>query len=131
MAKLEEPPSAPTPDQPDEVEVADAAVPPVLVSNTIGEYVRASLARIKSGDAGILPVVAGLLLVSVLFQALNDHFLTAGNLVNLLVQSAVFSLLAMGEIYALLLGEIDLSIGFVGGVGAVLLAELVKPSVGR
>jgi D-xylose transport system permease protein len=130
MAKLEEPPSAPTPDEPDEVEVADAAVPPVLVSNTVGEYLRASFARIKGGDAGILPVVAGLLLVSVLFQALNDRFLTAGNLVNLLVQSAVFSLLAMGEIYALLLGEIDLSIGFVAGVGAVLLAELVKPSVG-
>jgi D-xylose transport system permease protein len=130
VAKLEEPPSAPTPDQPDEVEVADAAVPPELVSNTIREYVRASFARIKGGDAGILPVVAGLILVSVLFQALNDRFLTAGNLVNLLVQSAVFSLLAMGEIYALLLGEIDLSIGFVAGVGAVLLAELAKPSVG-
>ena len=130
MAKLEEPPSAPTPDEPDDVEVADAAVPPELVSNTIREYVRASFARIKGGDAGILPVVAGLILVSVLFQALNDRFLTAGNLVNLLVQSAVFSLLAMGEIYALLLGEIDLSIGFVAGVGAVLLAELAKPSVG-
>jgi len=130
MAKLEEPPSAPTPGQPDEVEVADVAVPPELVSNTVGEYLRASFARIKGGDAGILPVVAGLLLVSVLFQAANDRFLTAGNLVNLLVQSAVFSLLAMGEIYALLLGEIDLSIGFVAGVGAVVLAELAKPSMG-
>jgi len=128
MAKLDEPASAATPDE-EEEEVPQAAVPPELVANSVGEYLRASLARIKGGDTGILPVVAGLILVSILFQAMNDRFLTAGNLVNLLVQSAVFSLLAMGEIYALLLGEIDLSIGFVAGVGAVLLAELVKPSV--
>ena len=76
------------------------------------------------------PVVAGLLLVSILFQSQNDHFLTAGNLVNLLVQAAVFSLLAMGEVYALLLGEIDLSIGFVAGLGGVVMAELAKPTVG-
>jgi D-xylose transport system permease protein len=78
----------------------------------------------------VLPVVAGLLLVSILFQSQNDHFLTAGNLVNLLVQAAVFSLLAMGEVYALLLGEIDLSMGYVAGLGGVVLAELVKPTVG-
>ena len=127
MARLEEPPSAPSTGE-DQAE-GTQAVPPALVSNTGGEYLRASLARIRGGEMGILPVVAGLVLVSILFQALNDRFLTAGNLVNLLVQSAVFSLLAMGEIFALLLGEIDLSIGFVAGVGAVLLAELVKPSV--
>ena len=49
---------------------------------------------------------------------------------NLLIQAAVFSLLAMGEVYALLLGEIDLSTGFVAGLGGVILAELVKPTVG-
>ena len=129
MAKLEEPPSAPSTED-DLAEDAQAAVPPELVANTGREYLRASLARIRSGEMGILPVVAGLLLVSILFQVMNDRFLTAGNLVNLLVQSAVFSLLAMGEIFALLLGEIDLSIGFVAGLGAVILAELVKPNVG-
>lgn len=33
-------------------------------------------------------------------------------------------LLAMGEVFALLLGEIDLSIGFVGGIGGIVTAEL-------
>jgi D-xylose transport system permease protein len=84
----------------------------------------------RGGETGVLPVVAGLVLVSILFQAMNSHFLTAGNLVNLLVQAAVFSLLAMGEVYALLLGEIDLSIGFVAGLGGVVLAELAQPSIG-
>src|SRR6266702_8885799 len=93
-------------------------------------YLQASLARIRSGQSGVLPVVGGLLLISILFQTLNSHFLTAGNLVNLLVQGAVYMLLAMGEVFALLLGEIDLSIGFVAGIGGVVAAELVKQSTG-
>lgn len=102
----------------------------VQQADTAVAYLRASLVRIKGGETGILPVVGGLLLVSILFQSLNNHFLTAGNLVNLLVQAAVFSLLAMGEVFALLLGEIDLSAGFVAGLSAVVMAELVQPSVG-
>jgi D-xylose transport system permease protein len=100
------------------------------VADSAGDYLRAYWVRIKGGDTGVLPVVAGLLLVSVLFQIANNHFLTAGNLVNLLVQAAVFSLLAMGEVFALLLGEIDLSIGFVAGLSAVIMAELVQPAHG-
>jgi D-xylose transport system permease protein len=67
-----------------------------------------------------------LLLISILFQSLNSKFLTAGNLVNLLIQSAVYILLAMAEVYVLLLGEIDLSAGFVAGIGGVVMAELLK-----
>ncbi len=134
MAKVDEP--APSPSSVQQAEEltaaaearAQLAVSPELVAGSVPEYLRASLSRIRAGQVGILPVVGGLLLVSVLFQSLNSHFLTAGNLVNLLVQAAVFSVLAMGEIYALLLGEIDLSIGFVAGLGGVVLAELLKPS---
>jgi D-xylose transport system permease protein len=92
--------------------------------------VRVSIARIRGGETGVLPVIAGLLLVSILFQVKNSNFLTAGNLVNLLVQAAVFSILAMGQVFALLLGEIDLSIGFVAGLSAVIMAERVEPGVG-
>jgi D-xylose transport system permease protein len=99
-------------------------------TDSVGGYLRLTLVRLRGGETGVLPVVAGLLLVSVLFQSLNNHFLTPGNLVNLLVQAAVFSLLAMGEVFVLLLGEIDLSTGFVAGVSAVVMTELVKPSVG-
>ena len=125
MAKLEEPAAAPDAEQPDAADLADVAVPAELVSNSVGEYLRATIARIKGGETGVLPVIAGLLLVSILFQSQNSHFLTAGNLVNLLVQAAVFSLLAMGEVFALVLGEIDLSIGFVAGLSGVVMAELV------
>jgi len=97
---------------------------------SVGDYLRLSLQRLRGGETGVLPVVGGLLLVAILFQSLNSHFLTAGNLVNLLVQAAVFSLLAMGEVFALLLGEIDLSIGFVAGMGAVVMSELILPGTG-
>ena len=109
---------------------ADLAVAPELIADSLGGYLRAWFARVRGGESGVLPVVGGLLLVSIVFQSLDSHFLTAGNLVNLLVQGAVISILAMGETYALLLGEIDLSIGFVSGIGGVIMAELLKPSVG-
>ncbi|TMK15733.1 MAG: hypothetical protein E6G63_05300 [Actinobacteria bacterium] len=134
VAKVDEPaPSSSSVQQSEELTAAaesraELAVSPELVAGSVSEYLRASLSRIRAGQVGVLPVVGGLLLVSVLFQSLNGHFLTAGNLVNLLVQAAVFSVLAMGEVYALLLGEIDLSIGYVAGLSGVVLAELLKPS---
>jgi len=96
----------------------------------VGDYLSLVWSRVKGGETGVLPVVGGLLLVSILFQSLDGHFLTAGNLVNLLVQAAVFALLAMAEVFVLLLGEIDLSVGFVAGIGAVVLAWLSQPQVG-
>jgi D-xylose transport system permease protein len=109
---------------------AELAVPAELVAGSVGDYIRTSIARIRAGESGILPVVGGLLLISILFQSLNGNFLTAGNLVNLLVQSAVFSLLAMGEVFVLILGEIDLSMGYVAGVGAAIMAYMAGPSHG-
>jgi D-xylose transport system permease protein len=127
MSNLKEGTSTPDAKLPGSVDPSTGAV---QQADSAGAYLRASLVRIRGGETGVLPVVAGLLLVSILFQSLNSHFLTAGNLVNLLVQAAVFSLLAMGEVFALLLGEIDLSIGFVAGLSAVVMAELVQPSRG-
>ncbi len=130
MAKVDEPaPGVSAGDEDNGAAAAeDLSVSPELVSGSVSEYLRMSFARIRAGDTGVLPVVAGLLLVSIIFQSQNGHFLTAANLVNLLVQAALISMLAMGEVYALLLGEIDLSIGFVAGLGGVVLAEALKPS---
>jgi D-xylose transport system permease protein len=127
MSNLTEETPMPDAGQPGSADLSTVTPP---VTDSAGDYLRAYWVRIKGGDTGILPVIAGLLLVSVLFQIANSHFLTAGNLVNLLVQAAVFSLLAMGEVFALLLGEIDLSIGFVAGVSAVIMAVLVQPAHG-
>jgi D-xylose transport system permease protein len=111
-------------------EVAHEATESPAPVGGVSDYLALVWQRVKGGETGVLPVVGGLLLVSVLFQTLDGHFLTAGNLVNLLVQAAVFALLAMAEVFVLLLGEIDLSVGFVAGIGAVVLAWLSQPQVG-
>jgi D-xylose transport system permease protein len=91
------------------------------------------VARIRGGDSGVLPVLLGLIIITVVFQAISPHqvFLSPTNLVNLFQQSAVFMVLAMGETFALLLGEIDLSIGYVGAVGAAIAVQLVQPATTR
>ena len=104
---------------------AELAVAPEIVAGSLGEYLRGWAARIRAGDSGILPVIVGLVVIAVIFQSQNANFLTAGNLVNLLVQGAAITLLGLGEVFSLLLGEIDLSIGFVAGVAGVIAAELV------
>jgi len=105
-------------------------VPPEIVAQSLGEWVRAWLTRLRAGQSGVLPVVLGLLIISIVFTAIspNNVFLSAGNLVNLFQQSAVFMVLAMGEIFILLLGEIDLSIGYTAGVGGVVAVQLVEPA---
>ena len=78
-------------------ELAEAAVaetevtePPEATAETVHDYMRVVYVRIRSGDSGVLPVVGGLLLISILFQWLNPNFLTAQNIVNLLIQGAAY-----------------------------------------
>ena len=111
-----------------DAKVAAADVPPELLAQSLGQYLRAWWLQVRGGNSGVLPVVLGLVVVAVGFQIANSKFLSAQNLVNLFEQSTVYMLLAMAEIFALLLGEIDLSVGLVMGLGAVVVAELVQPT---
>ncbi len=114
----------------DETPVALIAAAPELLANSLGEYVHAWIRRIRSGESGALPILAGLVLIIIIFQAQQSKFLSSGNIVNLLVQAAFFVLLGLGETFALILSEIDLSVGFVAGVGATITVALVSPSYG-
>jgi D-xylose transport system permease protein len=100
---------------------------PVPLAQSPGAYARRWWTGVKAGDLGSLPIFVGLIIIAIVFQAQNDRFLTAGNFVNLMVQTAPYAVIAMGVTFALLLGEIDLSIGFVSGVGGVLTALLLTP----
>jgi D-xylose transport system permease protein len=102
--------------------VAAAVVASPELSNSFGEYVRAVGKRVRRGESGVLPVLGGLILLVIVFQVQDSVFLSAGNLVNLLVQGSVFILLGMAEIWVLVLGEIDLSVGYSAGVGATVAA---------
>jgi D-xylose transport system permease protein len=94
------------------------------LTGSLGEYVRALARRIRSGESGVLPVLGGLILLVLIFQIQDSVFLSAGNMVNLLVQGSVFVLLGMAEIWVLVLGEIDLSVGYVAGIGGTITAIL-------
>ena len=109
---------------------AIAEVPPGLVAQTAGDYVRAWITRLRGGESGILPVLLGLVIIAIVFQIIspNHVFLHADNLVNLFQQSAVFMVLGMAEIFVLLLGEIDLATGYVAGVGGVIAVQFVEPA---
>jgi D-xylose transport system permease protein len=110
-------------------QAAVAELPPEVVAQSLGDYVRGWGARIRAGESGVLPVIVALVVIMVVFEAIspNHVFLSAGNLVNLFQQSAVFMVLAMAEGFALVLGEIDLSVGFVGAMGAAVAVQLVQP----
>ncbi len=63
------------------------------------------------------------------FKATN--FFTADNFVNIIIQMAGTTMLAYGVVFVLLLGEIDLSISYVAGIGALAVAELQLPGSGH
>jgi D-xylose transport system permease protein len=103
-------------------------VPPDAPSrDTLGAYVARWWTDVKAGDLGSLPIIVGLIIIAIVFQTANSNFLTAGNFVNLVVQSAAYALVAMGIVFVLLLGEIDLSVGYVSGVAGVTVALLLNP----
>jgi D-xylose transport system permease protein len=107
---------------------AAAEVPPELLAQSLGEYLRAWWLRVRSGDSGILPVVLGMVVVAVIFEIVTpEHaFLRPSNLVYIFGLSTVYMVLAMAETVVLLLGEIDLSVGAVALFGGVIAFKLVQ-----
>jgi D-xylose transport system permease protein len=96
-----------------------------LLANSFGDYVRIVGRRIRAGESGALPVIVGLIVIVVFFYVKNSLFLSAGNLVNLIAQSAFIITLGMAEIFVLLLGDIDLAAGFTAACGAVVALWMV------
>jgi D-xylose transport system permease protein len=100
----------------------DTAAPEAQASPGLGESVRNYWDRVRGGDLGSLPAVAGLVALIIVFTVLQgDTFLSAFNFANLINQSAMIIVLAMGLIFVLLLGEIDLSAGYAAGTCAAIL----------
>jgi D-xylose transport system permease protein len=109
-----------------------AAAPPIVpdsapATETLRAYARRWWVDVRSGELGSVPIIVGLIIIAIVFQLQNDRFLTAGNFVNLIVQTVAFATIAMGIVFVLLLGEIDLSIGYVSGVAGVIVALMLTP----
>jgi len=107
----------------------DAGPPPEEVSASgVEALVRRGLDNLKSGNLGVLPIVLALVFIVVFFSYRATNFFTSENFGNIIIQMAGTTMLAYGVVFVLLLGEIDLSISYVAGIGALAVAELQKPT---
>jgi D-xylose transport system permease protein len=91
-----------------------------------GAWERSKL-NVRTGNLGPVPLIVGEILVVALFGFTATNFFTSTNFVNLITQTAGTCMLAYGIVFVLLLGEIDLSVGYVAGIGALVVAELQLP----
>jgi len=94
---------------------------------SVGDAARGWWIGVRNGELGALPIVVGIVIIAIYFQSRNSNFLTAGNFVNLIAQASPVIVIGMGVVFVLLLGEIDLSIGYVSGIGGVVAATLLVP----
>jgi D-xylose transport system permease protein len=115
-------PTAPAPEAPLQDETQQRV--------SLAEFARQRVAALREGELGSLPIVVGIIVIAIYFQARNSNFLTAGNFVNLIAQMAAIMIIGTGIVFVLLLGEIDLSVGYVSGMGAVIAALLLEPGKG-
>ena len=70
---------------------------------TLAGDVREWVAGLRSGELGSLPIIVGMVIIAIYFQSRNSHFLTAGNMVNLITQMAAYCVIGMGIVFVLLL----------------------------
>ncbi len=102
------------------------AITPDLMVNSLGEYARLWLRRVRSGESGALPVIIGLIALVIYFQVSQSTFLSASNIANLMGQAGWIITIAMAQAFILLLGEIDLSVGFNAAIGGTITMWLVS-----
>ncbi len=86
--------------------------------------VQSFLDRAKGGELGVIPVVAGLVVIWTVFQTQSSLFLSSANLVNLVMAAAPVGIISLGIVWMLLVGQIDLSVGSMSGVSSAITAVL-------
>ena len=90
----------------------------------IGGTIAAFVDRVRSGELGSLPVIAGLIIIWTVFTVLNPVFLSADNLVNLLFDCSTVGVISLGIVCVLMGGQIDLSVGSMSGFASALVGVL-------
>jgi D-xylose transport system permease protein len=97
-----------------------------LVQTTgLSGWMATNRARLRGGDLGSLPVVVGLIVISIVFYVQEPAFLSSRSLVTITQFAAPVGIIALGIVLVLLLGEIDLSVGSMSGLAAAIMAVQV------
>jgi D-xylose transport system permease protein len=95
--------------------------------DSLAAVLRARWDALKGGDVGSLPVIVGIIAITIFFTSKTNIFFTAVNFSNLIQQMAGTTVIAIGVVFVLLIGEIDLSVGYVSGLASVAVAEFQLP----
>ena len=104
---------------------ADLADERLIKTQGLAGYAKLVGNRLRSGELGSLPVIIGLIVISIGFYSAEAVFLSSRNLVAITQFAAPTGIIALGIVLVLLLGEIDLSVGSVSGLAAASMAVLV------
>ena len=90
---------------------------------SFGGVLRSRWDAFKGGDVGSVPVLVGIIAITIFFTTKSSVFFTAVNFQNLIGQMAGVTVIAVGIVFVLLIGEIDLSVGYLSGLCSVAVAE--------
>jgi D-xylose transport system permease protein len=111
--------------------IGQDAAPPPDAGEEQASLVHRATTNLRTGNLGVVPIVLGEIAIVIFFAFKATNFFTAVNFGNIIIQMAGTTMLAYGVVFVLLLGEIDLSIGYVAGIGALVVAELQLPGSGH
>lgn len=81
------------------------------------------------GMGGALTAFAGLIVIYIAFGIINPTVFSGQNIMNLLRSMSKYLLIGIGQSYILITGNIDLSIGSVAGMSAMISATLMTRGV--
>lgn len=91
---------------------------------SLGGLARGFAARMRGGEFEPLPGAVAVALLWIVFQSLDQQFLSPRNLSNLSIDIVGTGMIALGLVFVLLLGDVDLSVGSASGLTAAVFAVL-------
>ena len=109
--------------------VGDAPAPHQIATGhegTVRDQIDSYVQRVRGGEMGMLPALAGVVIITVVFFILTPFFLTKTNIANLMTQTAALMMLAVALTFVILLAEIDLSAGVTGGLAMAIFILLTN-----
>jgi D-xylose transport system permease protein len=105
---------------------ADAPLIGTGHEGTLNEQFVAYVQRVRGGDMGMLPALAGQFVLTILFTTLSSVFFTKANIANLMTQTAALMMLSVALTFVIVIAEIDLSAGVTSGLGRAVWVLLVN-----
>ena len=93
---------------------------------TVRDQIDTYVQRIRGGEMGMLPALAGLIIIGLVFWIATPFFFTKTNIANLMTQTAALMMLAVALTFVIILAEIDLSAGVTGGLAMAIFILLTN-----